>query len=113
MIQWMLVTSSNLSKQAWGEAMNLAGDIRICSYEIGVLIWPGLFGQKAAMVPSFKRDTPLAIDANEGIETLVGIRMPYDLPLVPYGNDHNPWCGTKSYNELDWKGQAYRVKELQ
>jgi hypothetical protein len=42
-IDWMLVTSANLSKQAWGEAPNAADEIRICSYEIGVMVWPELF----------------------------------------------------------------------
>ncbi|KAF7875311.1 hypothetical protein EAF04_002483 [Stromatinia cepivora] len=43
-IDWMLVTSANLSKQAWGENTNTAGEVRICSYEIGVMVWPDLWG---------------------------------------------------------------------
>jgi tyrosyl-DNA phosphodiesterase-1 len=57
-IDWMLVTSANLSKQAWGEATGKGGHVRICSYEIGVMIWPQLYGKNAKMVPSFKSDTP-------------------------------------------------------
>ncbi len=105
----MLVTSANLSKQAWGEGTNAAGDVRICSYEMGVLVWPGLFGDKAAMVPTFKTDTPPA-NAEKVDELVVGARMPYDLPLVPYGKDDEPWCATSSYAEPDWKGQIYRVE---
>ncbi|KAJ4294817.1 hypothetical protein N0V88_005051 [Collariella sp. IMI 366227] len=43
-LDWALVTSANLSKQAWGEAVNgSTGEMRIQSYEIGVLVWPELF----------------------------------------------------------------------
>ena len=105
-IDWMLVTSANLSKQAWGDATNTAGDIRICSYEIGVMIWPDLFGEKAVLVPTFQRDTPPAGGSNE---VVVGARMPYDLPLVPYGAEDVPWCATSSYNEPDWMGETYGV----
>ena len=105
----MLVTSSNLSKQAWGEATNALGDIRICSYEIGVLVWPQLFDEKATMVPTFKSDMPSTDIGKHGDGLVVGARMPYDLPLVPYGKDDEPWCATSSYPEPDWLGQSYNI----
>jgi len=103
----MLVTSANLSKQAWGEAHNSAGESRVSSYELGVLVWPELLGEKASMVPTFKADTPPLTGRKAG-ELVIGARMPYDLPLVPYAKSDEPWCATKSYQELDWKGMAYR-----
>jgi tyrosyl-DNA phosphodiesterase-1 len=106
-IDWMLVTSANLSKQAWGEASNAAGEVRICSYEVGVLVWPGLFGEKATMVPTFRSDAPKA-EQNSG-EVIVAARMPYDLPLTPYAKDDVPWCATASYTEPDWMGETYNV----
>ncbi|PGH30971.1 tyrosyl-DNA phosphodiesterase 1 [[Emmonsia] crescens] len=42
-IDWAMVTSANLSLQAWGAAANGKKEIRICSWEIGVLVWPDLF----------------------------------------------------------------------
>ncbi|RDW91985.1 hypothetical protein BP5796_01379 [Coleophoma crateriformis] len=107
-IDWALVTSANLSKQAWGDGISGAGDVRICSYEIGVMVWPGLYGEKAKMVPTFKTDSP-TVALGESAEAVVGVRMPYDLPLVPYGKDDTPWCATASYSEPDWLGQAYNV----
>lgn len=59
-IDWALVTSANLSNQAWGGACSSAGDVKIQSYEIGVLVWPELFGENAKMVPTFKTDIPKA-----------------------------------------------------
>ena len=108
-IDWILITSANLSKQAWGEAANAAGEVRICSYEIGVLVWPELFGEKSTMVPTFKTDTPLPSAGNDG-NLVIGARMPYDLPLVPYANDDLPWCATSSYREPDWAGQTWNVE---
>lgn len=106
-IDWMLVTSANLSKQAWGEAMNANGEVRIASYEIGVLVWPELFGENATMVPTFKTDMPIASNSTSAV--VVGARMPYDLPLVSYAKDDLPWCATASYPEPDWLGMAYNV----
>lgn len=61
-IDWALVTSANISKQAWGEACNAAGESRICSYELGVLVWPELWDQNAMMVPTFKQDMHMVED---------------------------------------------------
>ena len=117
-IDWMLVTSANLSKQAWGEATNSAGEIRICSYEIGVMVWPELFGESAEMVPTFKADKPELCRGKEvgkevgkdgEVKVVVGARMPYDIPLVKYGRDDVPWCASASYTETDWMGETWNV----
>ncbi|KAL4818941.1 tyrosyl-DNA phosphodiesterase-domain-containing protein [Aspergillus spinulosporus] len=113
-IDWALVTSANLSTQAWGAAANAAGEVRICSWEIGVLVWPELLKQKSdsvAMVPCFKKDKP---DPSSKMGTatpaaLVGFRMPYDLPLTSYSAQDEPWCATMSHIEPDWLGQTWIV----
>lgn len=102
----MLVTSANLSKQAWGEGTNAGGEIKVSSYEVGVMVWPELYGSDATMVPTFKTDTPSGEGKNGSV---VGARMPYDLPLVPYGKDDEPWVATASYREADWLGMSYNV----
>jgi len=61
------------------------------------------------MIPTFKTDTP-PVEGKEAGELVIGTRMPYDLPLVPYTRGDEPWCATKSYQELDWKGMAYRLE---
>ncbi|KAI8601656.1 tyrosyl-DNA phosphodiesterase-domain-containing protein [Dissophora ornata] len=40
-VSWFLLTSANLSKPAWGEMKN--GVFSIQSYELGVLLFPGLY----------------------------------------------------------------------
>lgn len=63
-IDWALVTSANLSKQAWGDVVNKQGEVRVQSYETGVLVWPALFKDESGqdcevdMVPTFGKDMP-------------------------------------------------------
>lgn len=116
-IDWVMVTSANLSTQAWGAAGNAQGEVRICSWEIGVVVWPGLFvdddevpeatTKTAKMVPCFKRDHPPEHDCMDDDNVVVGFRMPYDLPLTSYGPEDQPWCATASYTEPDWLGQTW------
>ncbi|KAF3033010.1 hypothetical protein E8E11_001788 [Didymella keratinophila] len=180
-IDWALVTSANLSKQAWGDVVNKQGEVRVQSYETGVLVWPELFQEKSddqdcevIMVPTFGKDMPEANDsitaapwrarrlrggagADEGEgedeetkdedqppvvddnddetedETeeylrrhratlskgkqkatthnkkrfVLGLRMPYDLPLSSYAPKDVPWCAAQTYTEPDWKGRAW------
>ncbi|KAG8531790.1 uncharacterized protein KY384_003426 [Bacidia gigantensis] len=63
-IDWAMVTSANLSTQAWGSAPNPNGEVRICSYEIGVVVWPDLWkdedDDEIKMVPCFLGNGPSA-----------------------------------------------------
>ena len=116
-IDWAMVTSANLSKQAWGAEADKGGAVRICSYEIGVVVWPALWKESSTdqvkMVPTFKRDYPTdggSEDQSPGsVDARVGFRMPYDLPLVSYKKDDEPWCATKGYTEPDNFGRVWRV----
>lgn len=121
-IDWAMVTSANLSTQAWGAATNANGEVRISSWEIGVVVWPELFTDDSAspnpiskssalMVPCFKRDRPCSspdiLERNPS--TVVGFRLPYDLPLTPYSASDEPWCATKSHDLPDWQGLSWAV----
>jgi len=98
-IDWALVTSANLSTQAWGAAEK-DGMVRVCSYEAGVLIHPGLWGEGVKMKPIFRKDDP----KEEGV---VGLRMPYGLPVAKYTEEDEVWSAEKSYKEVDWLGQSW------
>lgn len=104
-IDWAMMTSANLSTQAWGAGPNANGEVRICSWEIGVIVWPGLYGEDAKMVPCFKHDVPEPGESDD--KTLVGMRMPYDLPLAPYSKDDMPWSATGVHEEPDWLGRTW------
>ncbi|KAK4660852.1 hypothetical protein QC762_122720 [Podospora pseudocomata] len=123
-IDWALLTSANLSKQAWGEALSAKENtVRISSYEIGVLVWPGLYGENAVMKPAFLEDALPPPEQTRGdgdgkgkedydgkdevVE--VALRMPYDLPLQPYGPGEVPWVATASHTEPDWMGRIWQA----
>lgn len=103
-IDWALVTSANLSKQAWGDTKNARGEVRISSYEIGVLVWPELFARDCTMSATFQTDALLPASSDD-TKPVVALRIPYNLPLQPYGKDEIPWEATASHTEPDWKGQ--------
>lgn len=121
-ISWALLTSANLSYQAWGSApaaskgggLEIPGpederEIRICSYEAGVLVYPELFteeGKEVVMKPLLHEDK---LGDREDAKVKVGIRIPYDLPLVKYKPREMPWSPGRSYAELDCLGQSYTV----
>lgn len=121
-IDWALLTSANISKQAWGEAMNSAGEVRVASWEIGVLVWPALLAEgdaNATMVGVFGTDEPApapAVDDEKGMSIpsggdngapVVGLRIPYDLPLQKYGPAEAPWVATMGYTEPDRMGRMW------
>ncbi|GME65973.1 putative tyrosyl-DNA phosphodiesterase [Neofusicoccum parvum] len=148
-IDWAMLTSANLSTQAWGALPAAAKDrdgagrakrkttaaadesgmeVRICSWEIGVVVWPALWAGldrgerrgRPSMVPVFGEDRPGmrevarlggevdgAVGASGGERVVVGWRMPYDLPLTPYGKGDEAWCATARYREPDVKGLAW------
>jgi tyrosyl-DNA phosphodiesterase-1 len=121
-IHWAMVTSANLSEQAWGALPDRDGLIRVCSYELGVIVWPHLFREEESdnvlMVPTFGKDMPdldkrgrKAKLEQQKTTTVVGIRMPYDLPLVPYKAEELPWSAALSYDAPDTFGHGWRGDE--
>ena len=50
-----------------------------------------------------------AADRGTGIQarTIVGLRMPYALPLCPYKEGEEPWCANESHEERDWMGRKW------
>lgn len=106
-IDWALLTSANLSKQAWGEAIRSeTGEVRIASWEIGVLLWPDLLSEGSVMVPTFGTDN--SSEVNNGLaRTVTRIRIPYSMPLQRYGPNEKPWVATMDYAEPDHHGQVW------
>lgn len=121
-IDWALLTSANISKQAWGEAANGNGEtMRIASWEVGVLVWPALLAGDAGagptttrMIPVFKTDEPTDYDrggkgkaAGASDLTTIGLRVPYSLPLEPYAPGEQPWVATAVHTIPDWMGRVW------
>lgn len=110
-VDWALLTSANISKQAWGEAANASKEVRIASWEVGVLVWPALLtgDEKATMECTFMKDTPAVDESREG--AVVGLRVPYSLPLQAYSDTEVPWVATMSHREPDYFGRVYEIDE--
>ncbi|KAK2059224.1 tyrosyl-DNA phosphodiesterase [Colletotrichum caudatum] len=107
-IDWALVTSANLFKQAWGEAAGASQEVRIASWEIGVLVWPSIIAEKATMIGTFEIDVPPR-DVGDG-DPVVGLRIPYNLPLQLYGKDEIPWVASMVHTEPDSMGRFWGVE---
>ena len=107
-IDWALLTSANLSKQAWGDAASTSGEMRLSSYEIGVLVWPSLFDRGARMIPTSLTDVPAIKEGDDGAGATVGLRVPYSLPLQRYKGDEVPWVATTSHSEPDRLGHTWK-----
>ncbi|KAF5106044.1 hypothetical protein DV453_004274 [Geotrichum candidum] len=129
-IKWFLLTSANLSKQAWG-IESKAGVFEVQSFELGVLLHPGLFSENddaacVDLVPVWKNDDPetqerrnsgpapartdTTGEATATSPVRIPIRMAYDLPPVPYvaGRDR-AWDSGVSYEQEDWRGGTWQV----
>ncbi|KAL6739606.1 hypothetical protein Aduo_013040 [Ancylostoma duodenale] len=78
--QWILVTSANLSKAAWGDFQKNKTQLMVRSYELGVLI----------------------IDPTR-------VKLPYDYPVAKYGPKDDPWICDMSYTEVDSHGKQWIV----
>ncbi|KAI5807843.1 tyrosyl-DNA phosphodiesterase-domain-containing protein [Peziza echinospora] len=117
-IRWALLTSANLSTQAWG-AREDERTVKIASYEAGVLVYPELWAEdgeeaeeEVEMRPVFARGGD---DEDSGEEAqdrrkkkkVVELRMPYDMPLKRYAKGEEPWSGVNGYRERDWLGGVW------
>ncbi|RUS34184.1 hypothetical protein BC938DRAFT_482062 [Jimgerdemannia flammicorona] len=121
-LAWFLVTSSNLSKAAWGDLQKKGEQLMVRSYELGVLIWPEMFktpeGENAYMLNATKTNlrpippsalVPQISPPLSSVTNVVPVRLPYDLPLTSYDFDAGDECWTWNVprSEPDWLGNFW------
>lgn len=96
-LKWALLTSHNLSKQAWGTPSSKDGrKYLVASYELGVLV-PGL----EILTPVYKLDRLKDCSAP--------LRVPFLLPPEPYTTMDQPWSPHLNFGDLsDRFGNQYR-----
>ncbi|ORX60777.1 tyrosyl-DNA phosphodiesterase [Piromyces finnis] len=116
-VSWFLLTSSNLSKAAWGTLQKQGKQLMIRNYELGVLILPEIFdkgeSQQVKLVNYYGKDKNKASPGVKNIE----IPIPFDFPLSPYhdknetintdSNTSTPWTWDIPRNEMDLFGNKY------
>ncbi|XP_064482492.1 tyrosyl-DNA phosphodiesterase 1-like [Ornithodoros turicata] len=88
---WMLITSANLSKAAWGAFEKSGTQLMIRSYELGVLFLPKFFGEASTFVLG---------GGNGGSSQSLSVLLPFDVPLSPYGVDDEPWTWDSAHKDL-------------
>lgn len=97
-LKWFMLTSANLSKQAWGIVNKTKGNQWIQSWECGVLVTANMFGYDS-FTPIYKRDC--------GPDPGVYIRMAYDIPLSRYSSGDKAWSSHDTYRDPDWLGYSW------
>uniref|UniRef100_UPI0037E9C4E7 tyrosyl-DNA phosphodiesterase 1 n=1 Tax=Semicossyphus pulcher TaxID=241346 RepID=UPI0037E9C4E7 len=88
-LAWFLVTSSNLSKAAWGALEKNNTQVMVRSYELGVLYVPSAFNMKT--FPVHKNPFP--------VSTSSGFTVPFDLPPTCYSAKDQPWIWNIPYSQ--------------
>lgn len=91
-VAWFLLTSSNLSKAAWGQYEKERSQLMIRSYELGVL---------------FIGPDPLPVWDRVKEPNGTGIIIPYDVPPKPYTKTDKPWLWDVSYSNVDRVGNKW------
>lgn len=60
------------------------------------------------MVGTFGTDkAQLLEDETVGARSVIGLRIPYDVPLQQYGREEIPWVATMAHSEPDCLGQTW------
>lgn len=90
-LRWVLLTSANISKYAWGNVTD-KGKFSIPSWELGVLLFPQSCGGGK---PFFELQQSV---------------VPYDWPLTRYGPQDEPWTKAQNHVQADVKGEKWIVK---
>nr|XP_020516530.2 tyrosyl-DNA phosphodiesterase 1-like [Labrus bergylta] len=88
-LAWFLVTSSNLSKAAWGALEKNNTQVMVRSYELGVLYVPSAFDMKT--FPVHKNPFP--------VSSCSGFPVPFDLPPSGYSPKDQPWIWNIPYSQ--------------
>ncbi|XP_078714256.1 tyrosyl-DNA phosphodiesterase 1 isoform X1 [Lampetra fluviatilis] len=102
-LAWILLTSANLSRAAWGSYEKRGNQLMVRSYELGVLYLPTAFNPSAKWFP-VGRGT--VMKNAEGV--VPSFPVPFDLPPVPYDSNDKPWIWNIPYTHApDSHGNAW------
>lgn len=89
-LAWFLVTSSNLSKAAWGALEKNNTQVMVRSYELGVLYVPSAFNMKTFTV----QKNPFPVSSSSS-----GFPVPFDMPPTGYSPKDQPWIWNIPYSQ--------------
>ncbi|KAJ8442278.1 hypothetical protein Cgig2_011201 [Carnegiea gigantea] len=126
---WLLLTSANLSKAAWGALQKGNSQLMIRSYELGVLFLPTVLkcgsrfsctddrtytkqDEKGSLGNSIRRTklVTLTWSETESADTgneIVRLPVPYELPPALYSSQDVPWAWDRKYTKKDVHGEVW------
>ncbi|KAL2642241.1 hypothetical protein R1flu_009828 [Riccia fluitans] len=126
-LAWVLLTSSNLSKAAWGALQKNGTQLMIRSYELGVLFLPSYVlnasgntfsctgkpyssvkgGSSRESLESRAKLVSLLWDDGRNVsESVIRLPVPYSLPPPRYEEGDVPWAWDREYTKPDVYGQV-------
>ncbi|EOA23023.1 hypothetical protein CARUB_v10003786mg [Capsella rubella] len=127
-LAWFLLTSSNLSKAAWGALQKNNSQLMIRSYELGVLFLPSPTKAQGCKFPctenntsvvKAKQETKDEVEKRSKLVTMswqgdrdspeiISLPIPYQLPPTPYSPEDVPWSWDRGgYTKKDVYGQVW------
>lgn len=98
-LKWFLMTSANISHQAWGKPKGYKTiEYDICSFEAGILVAPQLLkvssnvdNKNQVLVPTYGKDSVENEQSLSNNICKIGLRLPYDTPLEKYTATDIAW----------------------
>ncbi|XP_060191002.1 tyrosyl-DNA phosphodiesterase 1 isoform X1 [Lycium barbarum] len=124
-LAWLLLTSSNLSKAAWGSLQKNNSQLMIRSYELGVLFLPssvkracrfsctnnGYPSEDGTSMHEGKKIKLVTLawqgKGNDDDSEVIKLPVPYELPPKPYSPEDIPWSWDRRYTKKDVYGQVW------
>ncbi|XP_010420173.1 PREDICTED: tyrosyl-DNA phosphodiesterase 1-like isoform X2 [Camelina sativa] len=127
-LAWFLLTSSNLSKAAWGALQKNNSQLMIRSYELGVLFLSSPIKTqvcdfsctedntstmkakqetKDEVVKERSKLVTMTWQGDKDSPEIISLPIPYQLPPKPYSPEDVPWSWDRGYSKKDVYGQVW------
>ncbi|CAL9230355.1 unnamed protein product [Arabidopsis halleri] len=126
-LAWFLLTSSNLSKAAWGALQKNNSQLMIRSYELGVLFLPSPIKTQGCIFSCTESDpstmkakqerkdeaekrgklVTMTWQGDRDSPEIISLPIPYELPPKPYSAEDVPWSWDRGYSKKDVYGQVW------
>jgi len=103
-LPWVILTSSNLSKAAWGSLQKKNTQFMIRHYEVGVMFLPWLCDDQQQNVV-FQVGAPVQLQKDDCLQ--VSFPLPYSVPIKPYSKKDRQWVWDVSYEDPDIFGNTW------
>jgi len=103
-LAWVLLTSSNMSKAAWGTLQKSNTQLAVRNFEVGVLFLPSGFASKdKGYVPRFVAgSSPFKFE-----ESSISFPVPSMIPPKPYSVKDEAWTWDVPHQQPDIFGATY------